>query len=234
MLGEGGGFGVKQDRDPRNSGSDLFEYFKPFAGKRILVGGEASSVAAGTRQAPDHASSDRIGKIREHDRNRAGFPQERLNRGRTAGKNHVGLEIDELLCDCSHAIEVARGPAIVGAKVASLDPTKSLKGLPKGHKPSAAFRIGVGIAPAHHGGKQPHTLALLRPCGERPGGRRAAEQRDELAAFHSITSSARASRLSGTVRPSAFAVLRLITNSNFVGCWTGRSAGFSPLRMRPV
>src|SRR5262249_28524662 len=49
---------------------------------------------------------------------------------------------------------------------------------------------------------------------------------------HSITSSARASSLSGISRPSAFAVLRLISNSNFVDCWTGRSAGFSPLRMR--
>ena len=28
------------------------------------------------------------------------------------------------------------------------------------------------------------------------------------------------------------AVLRLMTSSNFVGCSTGRSAGFSPLRMR--
>jgi hypothetical protein len=48
---------------------------------------------------------------------------------------------------------------------------------------------------------------------------------------YSITSSASASNLSGISRPSAFAVLRLITNSNFVDCWTGRSAGFSPLRM---
>jgi hypothetical protein len=33
-----------------------------------------------------------------------------------------------------------------------------------------------------------------------------------------ITSSARASSVSGTVRPSALAVLRLITSSNLVGC----------------
>ena len=32
--------------------------------------------------------------------------------------------------------------------------------------------------------------------------------------------------------PSAFAVLRLMTISYFVGACTGRSAGFSPLRMR--
>src|SRR4030081_335251 len=49
---------------------------------------------------------------------------------------------------------------------------------------------------------------------------------------HSITSSARASTVSGTVSPSAFAVLRLITVSYLVGDCTGRSAGFSPLRMR--
>ena len=35
----------------------------------------------------------------------------------------------------------------------------------------------------------------------------------------------------GTVRPSAFAVLRLTTNPNVTACWTGRSTGFSPLRI---
>ena len=35
-------------------------------------------------------------------------------------------------------------------------------------------------------------------------------------------------------RPSALAVFRLITSSNLVGCMTGRSAGFSPLRMASV
>src|SRR5262249_31128613 len=49
---------------------------------------------------------------------------------------------------------------------------------------------------------------------------------------YSITSSASASSLSGTVRPSALAVLRLITSSYLVGAWIGRSAGLSPLRMR--
>src|SRR6516162_3156783 len=74
---------------------------------------------------------------------------------------------------------------------------------------------------------------LLRAHHERPAGC-AAEKRDERAPLHSITSSARASSLSGIWRPSAFAVLRLMINSSFVACMTGRSAGFSPLRMRPV
>src|SRR5262245_26902912 len=51
---------------------------------------------------------------------------------------------------------------------------------------------------------------LLRVRHNRQHRRRAAEQRDELAAFHSITSSAATSNLSGTVRPSILAVLRLI------------------------
>src|SRR5262249_6766878 len=49
---------------------------------------------------------------------------------------------------------------------------------------------------------------------------------------HSITSSARASSVGGISRPRAFAVLRLMTNSYFVGACTGRLAGFSPFRMR--
>jgi hypothetical protein len=49
---------------------------------------------------------------------------------------------------------------------------------------------------------------------------------------YSITRSAVAIKLAGTVIPSAFAVLRLITNSNLVGCSTGRSAGFAPWRIR--
>src|SRR6516164_8519401 len=76
-------------------------------------------------------------------------------------------------------------------------------------------------------------LAALLPARRQRPGRRAAEQRDELApSHHSITSSARASSVGGTSRPSAFAVLRLITSSNLVGACTGRSAGFAPRRMR--
>jgi hypothetical protein len=46
---------------------------------------------------------------------------------------------------------------------------------------------------------------------------------------HSITSSARAKNERGIVRPSLLAVFMLMTSSNFVGCSTGKSAGFAPL-----
>ena len=55
-----------------------------------------------------------------------------------------------------------------------------------------------------------------------------------LASRHSSTRSAIASRPGGNVIPSALAVLRLMTNSNLVGCRTGRSAGLAPLRIRPT
>jgi hypothetical protein len=45
---------------------------------------------------------------------------------------------------------------------------------------------------------------------------------------YSITSSAMASSVGGMSRPSARAVIRLITRSNLVGCSTGRSAGLAP------
>jgi hypothetical protein len=48
---------------------------------------------------------------------------------------------------------------------------------------------------------------------------------------YSITSSARASNVGGKSRPSALAVLRLRTRSYFDACSTGKSDGFSPLRI---
>src|SRR5437763_4547250 len=77
----------------------------------------------------------------------------------------------------------------------------------------------------------PHHGKACPARDERPRGRRAAKQRDELASRHSITSSARCCRNQGTSRPSALAVLRLITSSNFVGCSTGISAGFPPCKI---
>src|SRR6516165_9376670 len=75
---------------------------------------------------------------------------------------------------------------------------------------------------------------LLRSRRKRPSSCRAAEQRYELAPPHSINSSASDRNDAGMVRPSALAVVRLITNSNFVSRSTGRSLGLAPLRMRPT
>src|SRR5262245_43532561 len=52
--------------------------------------------------------------------------------------------------------------------------------------------------------------------------------------FHSMIMVVSASTLGGIIKPSAFAVFRLIAKLNLVDTSTGSSAGFSPLRMRPV
>src|SRR5262245_56224764 len=79
---------------------------------------------------------------------------------------------------------------------------------------------------------------VATPCARaaaRPRRNPTAEQRDDLApADHSMTSSARASRVGGTSRPSILAVSALMTSSNLAACTTGKSAGFAPLRIRPT
>jgi hypothetical protein len=47
-----------------------------------------------------------------------------------------------------------------------------------------------------------------------------------------ITSSARVSSIGGTMMPSAFAVFKLITRSNLVGCLSGGSSGRPPSAAR--
>src|SRR5262245_57500077 len=80
--------------------------------------------------------------------------------------------------------------------------------------------------------------APLGGSSKRRRDNRAAEQRDELAPLHlcghSMASSASASRVGGISTPNAFAVARLMTSSNLAPTSTGRSPGFSPLRIRPT
>src|SRR5262245_4238773 len=57
------------------------------------------------------------------------------------------------------------------------------------------------------------------------------EQRYELPSLHSMTSSARARSVAGTVMPSALAVFILMTSWKRVGCSTGKSAGWAALRI---
>src|SRR5438132_5419291 len=91
-----------------------------------------------------------------------------------------------------------------------------------------------GLRPQDRAEEPDYRHCLLRVRSERPR-RRSAEQRYEFApSHHSITSSASESRLSEILMPSALAVFKLITVSNLVGCNTGSSEGFAPLRIRAV
>ena len=73
----------------------------------------------------------------------------------------------------------------------------------------------------------------LLPLGGKRSGEEVARQTADKhpAGDHWMTSSARDKSDGGIVSPRALAVLRLMTNSNFVGCSIGRLAGLAPLRI---
>src|SRR5262249_40431618 len=96
--------------------------------------------------------------------------------------------MDQIGCQFRKAIEPAFRPAIFDRDVAALDIARFRQGLAQGGE-AAAHQI----AWRHAAEKSDHWYRLLRARRERPRGRRPTEQRDELAALHSITSSARAS-----------------------------------------
>ena len=99
---------------------------------------------------------------------------------------------------------------------------------PNGHAAAAPPRSVMNsrlFIPAKLHSHLPDSLSALIPRGQ---------HRPAAKSLHSITSSAVASSDGGTVRPSIRAVWALMTSSNLLACTTGKSAGFAPLRMRPV
>src|SRR5438132_4948633 len=89
-------------------------------------------------------------------------------------------------------VEIVGGESPLDMDVAVLQPAELLESLLKCCDPPVPFR--VGLRAMHQDTEAPDSAALLRARRKRPR-RRATEKRDELAAFHSITSSASASRL---------------------------------------
>src|SRR5262249_855202 len=141
--------------------------------------------------------------------------------------NEIDLEAQKLSHELGNAVGATCRPAILDRNGSILDPAEVVQSRCKSCRPwPPGRRVGA------HKTDRRQLARLLRARRERPRGH-AAEQRDERAAVHhSITSSARPRSIGGTSRPSAFAVLRLITSSYLVGCCTGKSAGFVPRRMR--
>src|SRR5262249_5166840 len=161
------------------------------------------------------------------DRDRCGrrFGDKRSLRGGHAGYDR-DLTADEVGCERRQPIVLQLGKAVFDPHIAALDKASLGETLTERRQ---IVRSHLGRSAVE---KPDHWHRLL-PCTrrERPCSR-AAEQRYELPPLHSITSSASASSLSGIWRPSALAVLRLMTNSNLTGASTGKSAGLAPFRMR--
>jgi hypothetical protein len=136
----------------------------------------------------------------------------------SACQDDVGLQANQLLRERWYSIEVAAGPTKVHPHVAAVDPAQVSERLRE--RKEAGLHHGLVFVVRHEHADAPHAVALLRPRRKRPRRCHTAEKRDRLAAIdprdHSITSSAMANTPGGMVRPRAFAVLRLITSSNWL------------------
>src|SRR5262245_64168587 len=147
---------------------------------------------------------------------------------RGVGSDHRHLTAYQIGCEIGQSVVLVLRPAILNRHILALDVAGFTKALAEcGQK--AGINRPRAVEESYHRHRR-----LLRARRERPCRRRAAEKRDELATFHSITSSASNCNELGTSSPSARAVCILITNSNLVDCTTGRLAGFAPFRIRPV
>src|SRR6516165_8162588 len=112
---------------------------------------------------------------------------------------------NEIGCQAGQSIELAACPAVLDRDIAAFGETGFIEPATK-----CCREIGAGFGRAVDEKPDDRHRCLLRTRRERPRGCRTAEQRDELASFHSITSSAMASSDGGTVMPSILAVSALM------------------------
>ena len=156
-------------------------------------------------------------------RDRAGHPAPR--RSGTNGGDDGHVAANEIGGEGRQALVPPLRPAILDRYVASDDNAGIAQTTMEVFEPERG-NVGCSEVKEAHDGHR-----LLPVCDDRPSDGRTAEQRDELASDHSMTSSARARSVGGSSSPSPLAVCRLMTNSNLVGCSTGMSAGFAPRKI---
>src|SRR5436305_184075 len=102
------------------------------------------------------------------------------------------------------------------------------------HTAASAYLVTIGPTTEDHRAERLPNRSPKRTLVERVGMFAMCQKRTKcIAAKHRqfINSSAVTKRDCGTVMPSPFAALVLMTSLNFVG-WTRRSAGLAPLKMR--
>src|SRR5262245_17648703 len=223
---------ILQDRNARHGRSDFLEQRQPFAAHAIFIKiREPGYIGFRTSRVQHDGTLGSVQDLDKDDWYCVGLDSQCGQSGRSVDDDDVRCRARQLFCQRMRAVNVARSPVIVRPDVACFRPTQVLQRLAERRNARLCLRIALGKA--HQHADPPHALALLRARRDRPCCR-AAEQRDERAPLHSITSPARASRVGGISMPSMRAVWALMTSSNLADCSTGKSAGLAPLRMRPA
>src|SRR5262249_21781711 len=154
----------------------------PFSGEAVFKLGKAGDAAAGPRHAFDKARSDRIDDLRKHYRGGRGRLQHRPEYDVAGHEDSVRRERGELRRKFPGTGSVERGPTVLDANVAPHGPARGLQRLLERRTAGNRFRIilGENNEDAH----APHPLGLLPAPRQRPHRRRAAKQREDLAAPH--------------------------------------------------
>src|SRR5262249_46559134 len=162
-----------------------------------------------SRQAGDEPTAQRV-TGRHHDNgDRCGGPLGRERPERSNCHDDIDVEANQLCCEFRQPFEPILRKAALERDVFPLDQSQLAQAIEKKRGKDIRY-TWAEIADLVY------LPSLLRACRERPRGCRAAEQRDELAALHSITSSASNCIEIGISRPSALALLAFITSANLV------------------
>src|SRR5262249_38860294 len=207
---------------PTGAGNDLQCHIDQLTGYALDALRHPGHIAPRPRIAREEMRDARIGEPEADDRERRRGPLECDGGAGRAGHQDVRSKRDQFACQRLELFD--RAIAIVDIQIATLRVAQAAQAIDEG---------GVVLLQTQREERDPRTgvgrVGLLRARRERPGSR-AAEQRYELAAPHSITLSARNTREGGTSKSITFAACRLIANSNLVGCSTGTSLTFSLLK----
>src|SRR4029077_5654789 len=228
LIGRTGPIRIEEDAKQRRLRNELVQQSKSLRFQCCGENAYPGDISTGPIDACDEAELNWVGTDRAHDWNRRGcsFGREIAAAGSNDYRN---LTADQIASQRLQAIGTTLSPAKFDASVLILDDPGFVQSPAKCFDIACVFGGFFAVQESDNRNRR-----LLCACDARPRDSRATEKRDEIAASHSITSSAIESTSGGTAMPSARAVCRLMTSSNLVDCNTGRSAGLAPLRMLPV
>jgi hypothetical protein len=203
--------GVGQRRQPAHARHRINQNVLPLAVEFRGQDADAGDVAAGSRKRwhqplPDHVVTER------YNRNRFGqFLERACPDTRPDIPNDIGCQFDNLRRQRWPRFVAQAEAARRNCKVLTLDESQQAQLIEERGYHRRVAQL------TDHDTEAIDTARPLRARRKRPSRGRAAQECDEVAPLHSITSSARVRRLSEILRPSAVAVFKLITSSNLVG-----------------
>src|SRR5262249_28289029 len=225
--------GVHKHGDRRYFGSQFVQQSQPFRFKRERQPSDPRDVAAGSVQAGNQPNSHRVGGACKNNRNcrRRGLGSECSRRAPAACcSDHCHLAANQITRERRQSVKLIPCPAVFDCHVAAFNNACFIQtSSERGRK--VRGRGGLWRTTAQESDRRHRRLLCARR--ERPY-RRAAEQFDELAPLHSITSSARNKSDAGMDKPKASAVRKFKTCSNLVGRSIGTSAGLAPCSTFPA